>query len=204
MLIPILQDVCFRSWVFLPSPPAKCGKRLSIQLICRDHEHAVTLRIWHIDDAEVPSGIRLAQGNSGAFAAISIFDWPLKDFDDLVLFDVVTINVRQSRRRINIEPRSQFFSLAILPRSNCSGGSSTWDSFFCDLAAKQKCFRQWTAPANLERSKILVPVRKSPKMTGTKTSDRSRFADEALWRKHFCFTAKRQKGRNSSPTMFPV
>src|SRR5581483_609865 len=94
-------EVYFCSLLLLFPAPAIPGKRLPGQFVCSDHEQA--LRLWNVNHAKVSSRAGLPNGHPRAFPAWAILSWPLQNLHSLVFVDAVTMNMRFTGRRINIE-----------------------------------------------------------------------------------------------------
>src|ERR1017187_4747328 len=111
---PTRLETCSDSLTFLLSAPAIRRKRLPDKLVRGDHEHAIRLGIWNIDDPQVSTGSCLAQSDPGTLAARSILTGFFHDFHDFLLVHFMVMNVGRAGRRVNIESGMQASSPLIL------------------------------------------------------------------------------------------
>src|ERR1039457_879528 len=81
---PTGLETCSGSLTFLLSAAAIRRKRLPDKLVGSDHEHAVRLLVWDIDDPQVSTRNCLAQSNPGTLAARPILTGFLQDFNDFL------------------------------------------------------------------------------------------------------------------------
>jgi hypothetical protein len=103
---------------FLLSAPAIRRKRLPGKLVGGDHEYAVRLGVWNIDDPQVSARCCLAQSNPRTFAAGAILTGFLQDFNDFLLGHFMVMNMGCTGRRVDIESGVQSSSSLILT-PNC-------------------------------------------------------------------------------------
>jgi hypothetical protein len=86
---------------------------LGAEIERRDHKDGLGLRIWHVDDAQIPTAARLANRHAGAFASGTILKRPTEDILDFRLVDLMPVNVRRIGLGINIEAE-----IHVLPTSS--------------------------------------------------------------------------------------
>jgi hypothetical protein len=77
----------------------------SFQRISANDKGAVFVWIRDINDPQIASGTSLPKGNSRALAARSILSGELQNLLDFVFLDAMSVDVRQARLRIDIEPQ---------------------------------------------------------------------------------------------------
>jgi len=73
------------------------------QLIRGNHEDTVTLQVADVDNFQVLTACRLANGNAGAFSPRTIFSCIRQDLLDLFLLHTMMIDVRLTRCGIEVE-----------------------------------------------------------------------------------------------------
>ena len=113
---PILAETCspspfslLSSWSAFP-PPAHlvCTQRLALQVVSRDHENSVQLRLGNVNDPQVPASPGLSDGNSDTFSSRSVFARPSKYVLHLRLTHAVRIYMRQIGLRVDVVPHAHW------------------------------------------------------------------------------------------------
>src|ERR1019366_1701557 len=105
------------SLTFLLSAPAIRRKRLPDKLVRGNHEHAIRLGVWNIDDPQVSTRCCLAQSNPGTLTASPVLTGFLQDFRDFILVHFMVMNMGRAGHRVDIESGLQASSTLILTRS---------------------------------------------------------------------------------------
>ena len=95
-------------------------ERFAAQLKRGNHENTVRLQVADVDNFQVPTACRLANGNAGAFSPWTIFSCIRQDLLDLFHFHTMMINVRLTRSGIEVEAdihRHQYRKEWVFPAS---------------------------------------------------------------------------------------
>jgi len=102
-LRPSRPEIGFVSSAPSPQPPAIGVECFAAQLIRGNHEDTVTLQVADVDNFQVLTACRLANGNAGAFSPRTIFSCIRQDLLDLFLLHTMMIDVRLTRCGIEVE-----------------------------------------------------------------------------------------------------
>ena len=98
---------------FSAAAPPVCKQCFARQVVRRDHENAVWLRVWNVDHAQVSACLCLSNGNARAFRAGTIFSGVAQDKSHLLFPHAMIVYVGLPCVKIPVVPGSHLILFPI-------------------------------------------------------------------------------------------
>src|SRR5271169_1038218 len=102
-LCPIPAENCFRSYLPRAPPSSESKQSFPSQLVGRNYEHALRLRVGNVDDTEIPSRSRLPKSDSRTVVSGPVLAWSFEYIVDFAFVNAMLQDVRLSGGRLEIK-----------------------------------------------------------------------------------------------------